>query len=182
MRVTVEDGRIVQVTPLVLDSARWVHLLVDVAKADSEGDVVARVAAELSDAHAQGEGRPLAVRVTMTGITALHNQLVARREVLQDDIRASGFRIADDCWVEQVKIRTSVLPRSFEPLLPAESLDIEDLLAEAANDSEFAQILSELIVAVREKLPKDLHQDFSDSDALEALAGDARALLAGELS
>jgi hypothetical protein len=35
---------------------------------------------------------------------------------------------------------------------------------------------------VKAKLPKDLHDELSQSDTLKALADDARALLAGELS
>jgi DNA repair exonuclease SbcCD nuclease subunit len=181
MRVTVEDGRIVNVTPIALDGARWAQVPVDVTGVESENDVVTRIAAGLAGAHAEGEGRPLAARVTLTGATSLHNRLVARRELLQDDVRASGFRIADDCWVEQLKVKTSP-PCSPGPLPSAESLDVESLLAEAAGDPRFAEILSELIETIRAKLPRDLHDDLDQSETLRALADDARALLAGELS
>jgi exonuclease SbcD len=182
MRVTVEDGRIVDVTPLSLDVARWAHLTVDVASADREADVIARVAAELAGLQAQSEGRPLAVRVTLVGATALHNCLVARRDVLQDDVRASAFQIAADCWIEQVKVKSTLPPQPSAALSASESLDIDDLLAEAASDPEFAAVLAELTEAVKAKLPKDLHDELSQSDTLRALADDARALLAGELS
>jgi DNA repair exonuclease SbcCD nuclease subunit len=181
MRVTVEDGRIVDATPIALDGARWAHVPIDVAGVESENDVVAGISTGLAKAHAEGEGRPLAVRVTLTGATSLHNRLVARRELLQDDVRASGFRIADDCWVEQLKIKTSP-PRSPGSLPSAESLDVESLLAAAAGDPRFAEILSGLIETIRAKLPRDLHDDLDQSETLRALADDARALLAGELS
>lgn len=182
MRVTVEDGRIVDVAPLVLDGARWAHLTIDIANADSEVNVTARIAAELADVHAQSEGRPLAVRVTLVGATALHNHLVARCDVLQDDVRASGFHLAADCWVEQVKVKTSLPSRPSAALSMTESLDVDNLLAEAANDPEFAALLTELTEAMKARLPKDLHHEFSDSDMLKSLVDDARALLAGELS
>jgi DNA repair exonuclease SbcCD nuclease subunit len=182
MRVIVENGHIVDVKPLALDGARWAHLTVDVANADSEVDVIATTAAELSDVHAKGEGRPLAVRITLVGATALHNHLVARRDMLQDDVRASGFQLSADCWVEQLKVKTTLPSRPSTALSGSESLDVGDLLAEAARDPEFAVVLAELTEAVKAKLPKDLHDDFFQSDALKALADDARALLAGELS
>jgi DNA repair exonuclease SbcCD nuclease subunit len=182
MRVTVENGRIVEVAQLKLDCARWAHLTVDVSKAANEADVIEQISAELTGAHAQSEGRPMAVRVTLVGATALHNQLVARRELLQDDVRASGFRLSDDCWVEQVKVKTALLQRSAASLLPAESLDVDTLLEQAANDPGFAADLAELAEAVKARLPKDLHDGFSDADMLRALARDARALLAGESS
>lgn len=182
MRVTVEDGRIADVTPIALDVARWAHLTVDVAGADREIDVTARIASELAAAHAQSEGRPLAVRVTLVGATALHNQLIARCELLQDDVRANGFHLAADCWVEQLKVNTTSPARPSTAISTSESLDVDDLLTEAANDPEFAAVLVELTEAVKSKLPKDLHDDLSQSDRLKALAEEARALLIGELS
>lgn len=180
MRVTVEDGQIVDVVPLVLDGARWAHLTVDVTEAANEADVIERISTELADLHAQSESRPLAVRITLIGATVLHNQLVTRRELLQDDLRASGFRIADDCWVEQLKVQTTLPQRSTAPLSQAEILDVDALLEEAVNDPEFGMDLAELVEAVKARLPKDLHQAFSDADMLKTLTGDARALLAGE--
>jgi DNA repair protein SbcD/Mre11 len=182
MHVTVEDGRIIDVAPMALDSARWAHLSVDVASADSEADVLARIAVQLAREHEQSDGRPLAARVTLVGTTKLHNHLVARRELLQDDVRGSGFQLASDCWVEQVKVKTSMPPRPSAVLSTTESLDVDDLLAEAANDPEFAVVLAELIEAVKARLPNDLHNELSDSGMLTALGDDARALLAGELS
>jgi exonuclease SbcD len=181
VRVTVDNGNIVDVTPLALDGARWAHLTIDVTNAANEAQVIAHIAAELTDVHAQSQGRPLAVRVTLTGATALHNHLVARRDVLQDDVRASGFQLAD-CWVEQVKVKTSLLDRRTQVLSASESLDVGDLLREAARNPEFTEVLAELTDAVRAKLPRELQEEFSDSDTLRSLADDARAMLAGEMS
>jgi DNA repair exonuclease SbcCD nuclease subunit len=182
MRVTVEDGRIVDATPLALDAARWAHVEVDVSNIADEAGVMDRIDTEVSAAHSQGEGRPLAVRVTLSGATPLHNHLVSRRERLQDDLRAAGFRIADDCWIEQLKVRTAPPARRPAPLSAVDSLDVESLLAEAAADPAFAVALSELIESIKAKLPKDLHDELAKSDLLATLGDDARALLAGGLS
>jgi DNA repair exonuclease SbcCD nuclease subunit len=180
MRVSVDDGRIVEVTPLHLDGARWAHVVVDVSGAASEAEAVARVREALADSHAQGEGRPLAARVTLTGASPLHNHLVARREALQDELRACGFQLASDCWVEQLKIRTA--PPAKPLLDAADALDVEALLAAAAADPEFAACVGELIESVTARLPADLQAALLESDALRRLAQDAPALLAGELS
>ena len=183
MRVTVEDGRVIDVAPLALDAARWAHLEIDIADAQSEADVSARIEAELARAQGEGEGRPLAVRVTLTGVTPLHNQLVARREWLQGDVRASGFRIADDCWVEQLKIRTAAPMRSAAVVEASDdNLDIEELLRQAAEDPEFASAMQDLIASIGDKLPRDLQQQFSESEVIKRLADDARALLSGAAS
>jgi len=180
MRVTVDDGRIADVTPLHLDVARWAHLTVDVSGTASEAEALAQVRDALAESQAQGEGRPLAARVTLTGESSLHNHFVARREALQDELRACGFQLASDCWVEQLKIRTS--PPAKPLLAAADALDVEALLAGAAADPEFAACLAELIETVTAKLPTDLHAALMESDAVRRLAQDAPALLAGELS
>lgn len=179
MRVTVEDGRIVEVSPLALDSARWAHLAVDLTGIDAEVDVIERISADLVSQHAQSEGRPLAVRVTVSGETPLHNHLVARREILQDELRAIGFRVADDCWIEQLKVKT--VPPQRTAATPIDSLDVEALLAQAAGDPEFEADLAELVEAVKARLPKDLHDEFLLPDQRKRLADDARASLVGDM-
>jgi DNA repair protein SbcD/Mre11 len=182
MRVTVEDGRIVDVTPLSLDGARWAHLTIDVHDASSEEDVTARIATALAGAHHEAEGRPLAIRVTLNGKTPLHNQLFVRREILEDDIRARAFQFGDDCWVEQLKVRTTPPPRLVAALPSTESLDLDQLLDAAREDPEFAVMMAELIETVKAKLPIELHEDLLAGDLHKALASEARALLAGSLS
>ena len=182
MRVTVDDGRSVDVTPLALDGARWAQLSVDVAGVVDEAEVVVLIGAALAEAQAASEGRPLAARVTLVGVTPLHNHLVARREALQDDVRARGFQLSADCWVEQLKVKTTLPPRPLAALAAADALDVDRLVAEAASDPDFAAVLAELTEAIKAKMPKDLHDEFARSDALTTLADDARALLAGDLS
>ena len=182
MRVTVEDGRIVEVTPLPLDGARWDHLRLDVSAAADEAAVLSMIDAALAQAHAGAASRPLAVRVTLVGTTPLHNRLVARRDDLQDELRANGFRIAEDCWVEQLKIRTAAPLRAPQALSAPDSLDIDALLREAADDPDFAVTIERLIKDIEDKLPKDLRDELRASDVVAALGDDARALLAGALS
>jgi exonuclease SbcD len=182
VRVTVEDGRITDVTPLALDAARWAHLNVDVAGAETEQDVLARIAAALAQAQGEAEGRPLAARVALTGITPHHFKFVSRREALQDEVRAVGFAVASDCWVEQLKIKTSHPLRPTATLTADEALDIESLLEQAADDPDFATILAELTEAVTIKLPKDLQDEFARSDLLKTVSADAQAILIGEMS
>ncbi|MDB5655948.1 MAG: metallophosphoesterase [Tardiphaga sp.] len=182
MRVTVEDGRIVAVEPLVFDGARWAQEAVDVSGAEAESDVIARIGAALGALHDRSDGRPLAVRVTLSGMTPLHGQLVARREILQDEARAVGFRIAEDCWVEQLKLATSA-PRRAAEALPADSLDVDALLAAAAADPAFADALAETMKSIVDKLPHELRTQFGDDpDMLQRLADDARAYLSGGMA
>jgi DNA repair exonuclease SbcCD nuclease subunit len=183
MRVTVEDGRVIAVEPLVFDGARWAHETIDVSACAQESDVTERIGVALGDLHGRSDGRPLAVRLTLSGTTTLHNHLVVRREFLLDEARAIGFRIAGDCWVEQIKMATVMPPRMAAPMSAHDSLGVEDLLNAAADDPEFVAALAELMKTVTDKLPRDLRDDPErQPELLRQLAADARAYLAGELS
>lgn len=182
MRVTVDDGRVVDVTPLALDGARWAHLTIDVAGAAEESLVSALVSERLAELHGQSDGRALAVRVTLTGATPLHNRLLVRRDALQDDLRAGALQLAADCWIEQLKIKTTTPVQAAAAQPDGRDIDVAALLAEGAQDPGLAAALAELAETIRSKLPRELQDEFAASDVLGSLSDDARALLAGELS
>ena len=184
VRVTVEDGRIVEVTPLVLDGARWAHETVDVSGCSDEGQVLDLVRGALERLHPLCEGRPLAVRLTLTGRTPAHARFVAGREVLEEEARALGFQFADDCWIEQLKLATSAPPREIIVDQEPDALDLESLLAAAAAAPDFSIVLSDLMASVAERLPRELRGEIphDDPDALSRLATLARDHLSGSLS
>jgi exonuclease SbcD len=180
MRVVVEDGRIVEVSPLSLDSVRWAHITLDVSNLDHQQDLLARIAAELAEVKAKNGELPLAIRITLTGATALHSHLVAKQHLLQDDIRANAFQLASDCWIEALKVKTSPPAGPTEPFPATDDLDVETLIKAAADDPEYGEILAELMETIKGRLPKGLHDSLSD--VLKSLPDDARAMLTGELS
>ena len=184
VRVRVEDGRIVDVARLVLDGARWAHESIDVTACGDEEEVLACLGAELARVQRQAEGRPLAVRLTLTGMPPCHARLVARREALEDEARALGYQIAEDCWVEQVKLATTAPPRIMAAGTEPDALDLEALLSEAARDPEFLVTLAELMSSIADKLPAGLRGELGAGDpaALARLAGLAADHLAGALS
>lgn len=175
MRVTVDDGRIVEVSSVALDAARWSHELVDVSGLDEAGGVRDLIDAALARAAASAEGRPVAVRLTLTGVTSSHAHLVAAREAMEDEARAQGFAHSPDCWVERLKLATNAPPRRAEIVGEADLIDIDALVAAAAADPEFEAALADLTKSVAEKLPRELRLDLSP----ERLAALARDLLNG---
>jgi len=183
MRVTVADGRVVEASHVALDAARWAQTSVDVSDCQDEAETLARIETRLRDEHARAEGRPLAARLSLTGVTPLHARLVARREAIEADARAIGFRFADDLWVEQVKITTRAPPRRAEASFEADALDVEALVREAADDPEFARTLEELAAQIGDKLPRDLREQLPRGEKnLIQLAAEARDRLIGEIA
>ena len=176
MRVTVEDGRIAAVEPIALDVARWAHSRVDVGGLDSEEAILARIGATLDAAVAEAEGRPLAVRLTLTGETQAHGRLVARQEELLFRARERALQAASDAWVERLRLETRA--PAAAAAAGADALDIDGLVDAAADDPEFLAELAELAAAVADKLPRDLRDDFLAVDPARR-AAIARDLLAG---
>ncbi len=182
MRVAVTDGRVAKVERMTLDGARWAHASVDISACADETEALALIEAQLAVEHAGAEDRPLALRVTLAGTTPLHARLAARREAFEADIRAIGFRFADDLWVEQVKLATNAPPQRRPAGAEADALDIEALIASAAADPEFTQALAELAAQIVAKTPPELRDALPQDDAaLAQLAGEARDLLYGEM-
>jgi exonuclease SbcD len=59
---------------------------------------------------------------------------------------------------------------------------VDSLLAEAVEDPDFAATLAELTESLKAKLPRDLHDEYSQLYTLKTLVADARSLLAGDLT
>ena len=174
-RVTVEDGRIAAVETVAIDAARWAHESIDVSAAADEAEALALIAATLERLQAGAEGRPLAARLTLTGVSPAHARLVAHRESLEADARARGFEIGADIWVERLRVRTKPPPQRMLSVEP-DGLDVEALIAAAAGEPEFAAVLAELKRVVLDKLPPSLREEL----AVDDLAALARDFLAGE--
>ena len=110
----------------------------------------------------------------------LHQRCVGRQSGFQ--ARRRAFQFGDDCWVEQLKVKTTLPTRPVAALPSAENLDLEQLLDNVTEDPEFKMVLAELIQTVKAKLPKDIQEEFLAEDLQKKLAEEARALLSGALS
>lgn len=181
VRVTVDDGRVIEVTPIVLDGARWAHREVDVSASREEADVLAGIETTLARLHPEADGRPLAVRLTLCGATPVHARLVVRREEIEAQARALAFRFAEDCWIERVVLDTCAPPLRSAP--EPDVLDVEALIAAAAEEPAFASDLAAAIATIADKLPRHLRAELaSDAPALARLRALARDHLAGALA
>lgn len=78
--------------------------------------------------------------------------------------------------MELLKLRTA--PRGA----PSSDDDpgIDHLLEDAAADPDLTAAFSDLIDSVKGKLPRDLQDEFANSDTVKTLLADARAILAGD--
>ncbi|HXY59883.1 MAG TPA: DNA repair exonuclease [Methylocystis sp.] len=179
-RVEVADGRVASLAHVPLDGARWAHLRLDAGDCADEAQLLATIEGRLGEEHAKADGRALALRLTLTGATALHERLVARREAIEDDARALALRFGDDFWIEQLKIATNA-PKTRSALGAADALDVEALILKAA-DERYAQSVAELMEEIVAKAPREVGEALRRDLDAAALANEARDLLLGELA
>lgn len=161
MRVTVDDGRVVSAEPLELAAACWAHVEIDVAGCEDLDAVYARIHEQLSNAHTQGDARPLAARLTLRGATALHDVLLARREHVEEQALGAAERVSHQCWIEKIRLETTPPARSADAI-ETKSLGLDALLDAAAADPDFATQFDAMVTEIRNKTPPELREAFNE--------------------
>lgn len=180
--VEVQDGRITALRRLIVDQARWAHVVVDLAAAaDTRAALDLVEAAIRPEAEAAG-GRLLAIRVRLHGQTGLHGHMIADRAGFVGEVLAAAQRCHEDIWLEQVKFATTAPSRVAEP--DAGSLDPAGLLHQLDRDPVFRAEAADLIAQILAKMPGGM----ADADAplladeLDALCAEAEAMVISRLS
>jgi exonuclease SbcD len=186
MRVEVEDGQIVSVEPVTLDQARWAMETLDIGVCPDEDALDTAIAERLRVVHDDAGGRPLALRLVLTGATPLHGTLAAEQERIAAECQALAARLADDFWIESLRLATQPPARVFAPLNESDALDVEGLLRQASEDPAFAETLAGLAGEIGGKLPRDLAEEFAlvlagEPDGEKIVTHEAQALLLGLL-
>lgn len=133
--VTVEDGRVTAVDRLVADAVRWAVAEVDLTGASDEAAAEARIAAALAAEAAAAEGRPVALRLRLTGATPLAAALRAGRGAWEDRLRGLAAIAHPDLCLESLRLELAAPDAAAGAADPA--LDLAALLAEAAADPAF---------------------------------------------
>ncbi len=190
--VTIE-GAEVAVESLILDVVRWHHLEIDVAGvADWKaavrlmGDTLSQ-SVETADA-AKDRGL-LALRITLTGTTALHGRLNFDIAHLREEVRGQAAALAPDrLYIEDLRVRTSP---ALDPTVLAARHDalaeLQALLRKAQDDEALLEELGRHLQDLLKKLPAEVRTALKEEDPerigaieaaqLECLLPDARTVL-----
>ncbi|MEO8455546.1 MAG: DNA repair exonuclease [Sphingomicrobium sp.] len=138
--VEVVDREVVSVQPVELDVIRWTRLQVDCTDADPDR-VRTLVRDALVGVQAQGvAGRPLIVRLVLTGESEHAAEFRNGELALRDDCRALALSVSPDLWLEKLQIRLQ--ERRVETVDDIPS-DLAAIIAEAPSDAELAEALRE---------------------------------------
>lgn len=183
--VSVEEGGVVSVEHRELDVLRWALCRVDAAGCDSVEGLLDLVREILQDERASADGRPLAVRLVIEGITLLHGRLYEYSPQLHEEFRAIAASLGD-VWLEKIVVKTE---KPDEPgTVYAGDSPVESLMR-AIDTIEFEkECLTDFIPEfekLRSKLPPEL---LSDSDPfrpgkeeLSAIRNEVKELLMGKI-
>ena len=168
--VTVEDRNVVAVEHHTVDVLRWAALSVDTAGADVTS-LTGRIADSVRAAAADADGRPLLVRLTLTGATGLHGTLLGDSQRLAAECRDAANAAGAELFVESVRVRTKAMAaaetETMEPLRAA--------FAAGLDDPELVDGLLLEFSKLRQKLPPAARDGLELPDTAEALRAFAEA-------
>jgi DNA repair exonuclease SbcCD nuclease subunit len=138
--VEVADREVVSVQAVELDVIRWTRREVDCTDADPD-----RIRTLVRDAlvGAQADaaaGRPLIVRLVLTGETEHAAELKGGDLALRDDCRALALAVSPELWIEKVQVRLQARHMDVPEEVPG---DLAAIISEAATDPELAEALRE---------------------------------------
>jgi DNA repair exonuclease SbcCD nuclease subunit len=183
--VSVVDAEVTAVRHQPLDLVRFVQLAVELAEDDDFVAACDRVRAALAAEVARADGRMVAVRLTVTGASAAHAELVARPDQATNELKALTFEHPDDLWLESIRFHTRP-PVSYDELRASEGFLGALLRASdtARSDDAALRVLGDKLSPMAERLGDELPAsglDLGDPVVLRELLAQAEHLLSQRL-
>jgi DNA repair exonuclease SbcCD nuclease subunit len=185
--VTVNDDQSMQADFRALDVLRWDVANIDVSESQGVDDVLDLVAAEIESCHGKAAGRLLALRIELTGQTAAHRDLHARKDHWTNEIRSLAIDVGKgDVWIEKVKLRTSSPTSKSTPTdIPDDAIgELAALFERARTDTSQLAELDFDFADVVKKLPAELKTLArpDDPEWLREILAEAEPLLLSRLA
>ena len=156
--VTVDGGKVLGAEHRPLDVIRWSVEELDVSAAEGLPALRGLARDRLERAFSIADGRGLALRLCLTGETALHSELVANRAALREEIETIATHVSPELWVEKLEVRTRPpqRPHNTDPTIAG---TIRATIEELAGSPELSSWLEEQISAIKAKMPSTAHMD-----------------------
>jgi DNA repair exonuclease SbcCD nuclease subunit len=186
--VTVENGEVAEVEHRDLDVMRWSVCELNVTDSDNVDDIYVQVRESLQRVLDAAEGRPVAVRMILTGACSAHSKLHAEREHWIQEYRALSTGLGGaGIWLEKVSIKTR-LPVSADEVLAGDDAlgGLLNAIQSMELDGTALDALVNEVSALRQKLPAEIlggedSYDPGDSEQLKNTLEDIKELLLNRL-
>ncbi|TDK36989.1 DNA repair exonuclease [Rhizobium deserti] len=178
--VTVEDGRVTH-ERIIADSARFAELTVTVEPDENIPAILRRLEQALEAVAEQMEGRPLALRIRLTGKSAHRHELAARAEDFRDEVQGACHRCHADIWLEKLDVR--LVAATFAAGGAQDLLGFEGLMPITDFPPELIADARSKIAEIAARLPGGIGAgDLALGDDAETLLAEARELLLARAS
>lgn len=176
--VTVEDGRITH-ERIITDSARFAETSVTVEPEDDLPAILRRIENALENIADVMEGRPLALRIRLTGKSRYRHELLARAQDFRDEAQAACHRCHEDIWLEKVEVRVEDA-RAAGSAEAGSQLGLGGLLSFDGASPDLLAEAEAKIAEIAARLPGGLGaHELALGDDAQALLAEARELLIG---
>jgi len=173
--VTVEDGRVTH-ERIITDSARFGELAVTIEPDDDIPAILRRLENALESVAEKMEGRPLALRILLTGRSRFRNELTARADDFRDEVQAACHRCHADIWLEKLDVRLE--PETAGAAVPVDMLGLAGLIPMGTFPPELLADAEARIAEITARLPGGIGAgDLALGDDAETLLAEARDLL-----
>ncbi len=186
--VTVEEGELQPVEFAATDTLRWQLVDIPLRPGDGRDELLAAVETHLASAREAAAGFFSAVRLVVHGACEVHREIAheSQRAEIVAEIRNLANDLADDLWVEKIKLNTTA-PVDLSALLQGKDLLGELLrsLHAARDDAEMLRELADDLKPLRAKATAELREagvDIDDHDQMARWITDAEALLVARLT
>ena len=155
--VTVEDGHVVAVTRHDLDVLRWSICRLNLSECETNESVYEAVRQIFEQELERADGKPLALRLILTGKCPVHTQLLDRTAQWTEEFRGIATSLGD-IWLEKVQFQTT-RKGDFEKIVN-EDTPVAGLLRSIKtlelDDDTLLKLVPELTV-LKNKLPAEIH-------------------------
>jgi DNA repair exonuclease SbcCD nuclease subunit len=164
-----------------LDHVRWARVRVDASGANDDVEVLERAEAALRSAIERAEGRLLAGRIEITGVTNAHGMLVRDSERLDSELRGLATDLGvDQVWLERIEWQTEA-PRSARVSDDAVG-EVLKVLRSASEDPQILARLADDLRPITVKLPAEVKSgaegiDPTDLETLTHILADVQRTL-----
>lgn len=159
--VSVVDGRVADLESLVLDAARFENIELDLFAMTEIARLMQEARRAIAETREGAAGRPLALRLTLKGKTALHEHLSAQAEQVSEEIQALAWEAGDDVLIEKVRNATSSLG---DGRAMAAITGFNEILSAVAADPMFQADIARTLSDLRSKTPADVLELLASND------------------
>lgn len=186
--VTVEEGRIASAEHRQLDVLRWCSKEIDATGSESPDDIVDLLGSALREEMDKSNGRPLAMRLLISGSCKAHTDLALKSGRWINDVRMIATDISGgNVWIEKIKIGTRIETDLDEMLKRDDPIGglLRSIHELDTHDDALSSLVEEL-AELRRKLPSELQQgedaaDLALPEKHREILEDVRHILIGRL-